>query len=170
MIHQGKRRNSNECFSAYGHEFTWEEMLWLTNWCFVRGVNMLSPHAFYYSVWGHRKDERPPDVGPNSPWWGDYKRYADYCRRLSWVNTDSRHVCPIAIVCASDELPWRAARVCFENQRDFNYLELRHILSRQDRQIIRHSMVCNRRHWKRGKGGVTEIFLIYQVVEPTSRI
>jgi hypothetical protein len=27
----------------------------------------------------------------------------------------------------NDHLPWRAAKVCFQNQRDFNYLEARHL-------------------------------------------
>lgn len=35
----------------------------------VRGVNLFIPHAFYYSIEGERKGERPPDVGPNSIWW-----------------------------------------------------------------------------------------------------
>jgi len=127
MIHLGRRRNSNECCGAYGHGLTWDEMKWLADWCFVRGVNLLYPHAFYYSVRGPRVDERPPDVGPNSPWWDRYRQYADHCRRMSWLNTDCEHVCSVAILGEADRLPWRAAKVCFEHQRDFNYLELRQL-------------------------------------------
>lgn len=127
MIHLGRRRNSNEYCGAYGHDFTFEEMKWLTNWLIVRGCNMLYPHAFYYSIRGPRIDERPPDVGPNSPWWNSYKPYADSCSRLCWLNTDSKHVCSLAILGRNDHLPWRAAKVCFQNQRDFNYIEARHL-------------------------------------------
>jgi len=127
MIHLGRRRNLNELCGAYGHGLTWEEMNWLADWCFVRGANFLVPHAFYYSVRGIRRDERPPDVGPNSPWWDRYPVYADRCRRLSWLNTDSRHICAVAILGASDHLPWQAAKILFEHQRDFNYLEERHL-------------------------------------------
>ncbi len=126
-LHLGRRRNSNECFGAYGHEFTWEEMKWLVDWCFVRGVNLLYPHAFFYSIRGPRKDERPPDVGPHSPWWDEYRPFADYVRRMSWLNTDGEHVCHIAILTESIHLPWAAAKICFQHQRDFNYLELRHL-------------------------------------------
>ena len=129
-LHGGRRRNSNECCGAYGHQLTWDEMCWLANWCAVRGVNLLFPHAFYYSVRGPRRDERPPDVGPNAPWWDRYKHHADACRRLSWLNTDSVHVCDIAILGKSDYLPWRPARACFLHQRDFNYLEERDLLDR----------------------------------------
>ena len=127
MIHLGRRRNSNECFGAFGHGFTWEEMKWIVDWCFVRGVNWLFPHAFYYSVRGPRWDERPPDVGPNAAWWGDYRPFADYCRRMCWLNTDSTHVCQIAILGEANRLPWDAAKICQQHQRDFNYLEMRHL-------------------------------------------
>ena len=128
MIHLERDRNSNELYGAYGHDLTFEEMVWLANWCFVRGQNFLMPHAFYYSIRGLRYDERPPDVGPNTDWWGnEYKSYADACRRLSWLNTGSKHVCDIAILGNSTYLPYRAAKACFQNQRDFNYLETRHL-------------------------------------------
>ena len=127
MIHTGGRRNANELCGAYGHGLTWEEMNWLADWCFVRGTNMLFPHAFYYSVRGIRWDERPPDVGPNNAWWGRYKSYADRCRRLCWLNTDSQHVCGVAILGKVDWLPWEPAKILFQQQRDFNYVEERHL-------------------------------------------
>ncbi|UCG57388.1 MAG: hypothetical protein JSU70_21285 [Phycisphaerales bacterium] len=127
MIHLGRRRNANEYCGAYGHNFTFEEMKWLTGWLVVRGCNMLIPHAFYYSVRGPRIDERPPDVGPNSPWWEQYKPFADACRRLCWLNTDSKHVCGLAILGLNDHLPGRAAKICFQHQRDFNYIEALHL-------------------------------------------
>jgi hypothetical protein len=125
MIHLNRSRNSNEFCGAYGPQTTFTEMKWLADWCLVRGVNLLIPHAFYYSVRGPRRDERPPQLGPNSPWWDSFKPFADHCRRLCWLNAESIHVCDIAILTGPDDSPWQAAKVCFENQRDFNYLELR---------------------------------------------
>jgi hypothetical protein len=127
-IHLRRRRNANECCGAYGHELTCDQMRWLADWCFVRGVNLLYPHAFYYSVRGPRRDERPPDVGPNSPWWSSYRDYADGCRRLSWLNLDSTHVCRVAILGESNHLAWQAAQVLQRRQIDFNYLEARHLM------------------------------------------
>ncbi len=127
MIHLGRRRNLNEYCGAFGHSFTFEEMKWLANWLLVRGCNMLVPHAFYYSIRGPRIDERPPDVGPNNTWWPQFKPFAQATSRLCWLNTDSTHVCDLAILGLNDWLPWRAAKVCFQNQRDFNYLEARHL-------------------------------------------
>lgn len=127
MVHLGRRRNANEYCGAYGHNFTFDEMRWLTHWLIVRGCNLLYPHAFYYSVRGPRIDERPPDVGPNSTWWNDYPGFARAVQRLCWLNTDSKQVCEIAILGRNDHLPWRAAKICYQNQRDFNYLEARHL-------------------------------------------
>lgn len=130
MVHLGRRRNLNEFCGAYGHNFTFEEMKWLAGWLLVRGCNLLVPHAFYYSVRGPRIDERPPDVGPNSSWWDRFAPFARACARNCWLNTDSRPVCRIAILGQSDRLPWRAAKVCFENQRDFHYLSLTDLQSK----------------------------------------
>ena len=127
MIHLGRRRNLNEYCGAFGHNFTFEEMKWLANWLLVRGCNLLVPHAFYYSIRGPRIDERPPDVGPHNTWWLQFKPFAQATSRLCWLNTDSTHVCGLAILGLNDWLPWRAAKVCFQNQRDFNYLEARHL-------------------------------------------
>ncbi|MBI4557140.1 MAG: hypothetical protein HY706_06105 [Candidatus Hydrogenedentes bacterium] len=128
--HYRRARNSNECFGAFGWNLTYDEMRWVTNWLLVRGVNLLYPHAFYYSVRGPRHDERPPDVGPHNVWWAGYKTYADYCRRLCWLLSESVHVCHFAILGAPSTLPWRAAKVMFETQHDFNYLDSETVLTK----------------------------------------
>lgn len=145
MIHTGRRRNLNEFCGAYGHELTWDEMNWLGNWLMVRGVNMLVPHAFYYSVRGPRRDERPTDVGLNASWWIKYKEHADFFKRLCWINTDSKPVCRVAILGKVNELPWRSAKVCFENQIDFHYLEERHLW--EDAQIYEHGIELSGMHY-----------------------
>jgi hypothetical protein len=146
MIHLGRRRNSNEYCGAYGHDFTFDEMKWLTNWLIVRGCNLLYPHAFYYSIRGPRIDERPPDVGPNSAWWDEYRPFADSVRRLCWLNTDSKHICGLAILGLNDHLPWRAAKACFQNQRDFNYLEARHLW--EDAQVDKDGIRIAGMHYR----------------------
>ena len=146
MIHLGRRRNLNEYCGAFGHNFTFEEMKWLTHWLIVRGCNLLIPHAFYYSIRGPRIDERPPDVGPNSPWWNDYKPFALASRRLCWLNTDSRHICELAILGRNDYLPWRPAKLCYQHQRDFNYLEARHLW--EDADVTKDGIRIRNMHYK----------------------
>ncbi|TMV44732.1 hypothetical protein FE783_31745 [Paenibacillus mesophilus] len=126
--HRGRRRNLNEvlgvCGKGNGWALTADDMKWYMDWLFVRGVNMLLPHAFYYSVDGPlRYKERPPDVGPNNIWWPHYKPFAVYMKRMSWLMTDSRNLTPVAVLCREDWLPWKIVKPLYEHQIEFNYLE-----------------------------------------------
>lgn len=127
--HSGRRRNSNECFGCCGPDgiswaFRADDMKWYLDWMFVRGVNLLYPHAFFYSLEGEKRyGERPPEVGPHNIWWKDYRSFSDYIKRMSWLMTDSVNTTPIAMLCEEDNLPWELARQLYRNQIEFNYLE-----------------------------------------------
>ncbi len=129
--HLGKRRNSNEVFGVCGKkgnpwDFTPSDMLWYLNYLFARGVNMIIPHAFYYSLrtpvqW----NERPPDAGPNHIIWNDYNLFSDYIKRLCMINTDSRNITNIAVLCEGSHMPYKQVIKLFENGIDFNYFDVR---------------------------------------------
>lgn len=127
--HRGKRRNGNECFACCGKDntqwsFSADDMKWYMDWLFVRGVNLLFPHAFFYSIDGPRRSgERPPDVGPNNIWWPYYKQVSDYIKRMSYFMTDSVNLAQVAILCEAHHLPWQIVKPLYENQIEFNYLE-----------------------------------------------
>ena len=133
--HYGRRRNSNECFGCcspapYHWSFTADDMKWYMDWLFVRGVNLLYPHAFFYSIDGEERfGERPPDVGPNNLFWPHYEKFADYVKRMCWLMTDSYNTTPIAILGEEAHLPWEPAKELFEKQIEFNYLEDNLLLS-----------------------------------------
>src|SRR5690625_7776347 len=87
-------------------------MKWYMDWLLVRGVNLMCPHAFYYSIDGDRRSqERPPDVGPNNHWWPFYKQFAQYMKRLSWLMTDSTNITTVAVLCEADHLRSEERRV-----------------------------------------------------------
>jgi hypothetical protein len=127
--HRGKRRNGNECFACCGKNkvewaFSADDMKWYMDWLFVRGVNLLIPHAFFYSIDGPRRiGERPPDVGPNNIWWPYYNQISDYIKRMSYLMTDSVNQAQVAVLCNGHELPYRIVKSLYENQIEFNYLE-----------------------------------------------
>lgn len=123
MVHSGRRFNSNEFGGGYGEQTTFEEIRWLAWWCISRGVNLLIPHAFFYSVRGHRRDDAPPQIGPHSSYWDDFRPFAEASARLCWINSDSRQVCDVAILVQGDRCLWAAARACLQHQVDFNYLD-----------------------------------------------
>ena len=113
--HDRRRFNANEVYGAYGWQLTMDEMKWVADWLLVRGVNLLYPHAFYYSVRDYRALERPPDLGPHNTWWPHYGLFADYTARLCGLLTDSRQVCEVAVLCANGAVPWRAAKWLHQN-------------------------------------------------------
>lgn len=126
--HRGRRRNLNEFLGVCSKDSAWSlspgDMKWYMDWLLVRGVNLMCPHAFYYSIDGDRRSqERPPDVGPNNHWWPFYKQFAQYMKRLSWLMTDSTNITTVAVLCEADHLPWKITKPLFENQVEFNYLE-----------------------------------------------
>ncbi len=125
--HLGRRRNANECFGVCNREnipwyFTAGDMKWYIDWLGQRGVNLFVPHAFFYSVLGQRKGERPPDVGPNNIWWKHYRRFSDYFKRLSWLMTDSVNGAKVAVLCDNNKVPYEEIACLYENQIEFNYL------------------------------------------------
>ncbi|MBP3571889.1 MAG: hypothetical protein J6M42_08015 [Clostridia bacterium] len=126
--HRGKRRNGNECFGVCGHRddpyaFERADMKWYLDWLFARGCNLIIPHAFYYSLRDARKDERPPEVGMHSVFWGEYKEISDYIKRCCALNTDCINITDIAVLCTERELPDGAVRALYQHQVEFNYLE-----------------------------------------------
>lgn len=126
--HHLRRRNANECFGCCGPEgvqwaFSMDDMKWYMDYLFVRGVNLLYPHAFFYSLRDGRGGERPPDVGLNNLWWPHYRRISTYMKRMSWLMTDSVNQARVAVLCEEDRIPWRECIPLWENQIEFNYLE-----------------------------------------------
>ncbi len=127
--HRGRRRNLNECFACGGKDsiewsFNADDMKWTMDWLFIRGVNMLVPHAFFYSLDGERRfGERPPDVGFNNIWWKHYDTISDYIKRMCFMMTDSVNTTSIAVLCRADSLPVDTVKPLYENQIEFNYLE-----------------------------------------------
>lgn len=125
--HRQLRRNLNECFGVCGIQGGWtlsaDNMKWYLDWLFARGVNLIVPHAFYYSIRGERRDERPPDVGPNNIWWSEYASFSRYIKRMSWLLTDSMNSAYTAILAGAEYLPWQIAKPLYEQQIEFNYLE-----------------------------------------------
>lgn len=125
--HLGRRRNANECFGVcYRDKIPWYmtagDMKWYIDWLGLRGVNFYIPHAFYYSVEGERKGERPPDVGPNNIWWKHYRRFSDYMKRLSYLMTGTVNGAEIAVLCDNNNVPYEEIACLYENQVEFNYL------------------------------------------------
>lgn len=149
--HLGRRRNANECFGVcYRDRIPWYmtagDMKWYIDWLGLRGVNLYIPHAFYYSVAGERKGERPPDVGPNNIWWSHYKLFSDYMKRLSYLMTDSVNGAQVAVLCDNNQVPYEEIACLYENQIEFNYLPAALL----EQAEVREGRVCIRDYAYKG--------------------
>ncbi len=65
-----------------------------TNMIAAWGANLFIPHAFNYN---RNRIEWPPDWFYHQPWWKYFRTYADYTRRLSFMNDGGRHVAGILL-------------------------------------------------------------------------
>lgn len=73
------------------------DLKWLTDFHCVNGVNLLAPHAFYYSIQGFRKFECPPGEFYQSPFWPYYRALSDYAGRLCAILREGQHLADLAL-------------------------------------------------------------------------
>ncbi|MHC4441419.1 MAG: glycosyl hydrolase [Planctomycetota bacterium] len=146
----GKNRVISETYGAYSWTLTFEDMREILNWQAVRGVNLLCPHACYYSVKGPRKYDAPPDLFLHNFWKPYFHTYADYCGRLSYIASRGSHVADVAVLYPvsgiRDSGPpdmfkrlddmykkfEQVSDVLLEHQRDFNYIPESALIAKND--------------------------------------
>lgn len=132
--HARRSRNLNEVFGCCGPAgnqwaFTVSDMKWYLDWLFIRGCNLIVPHAFFYSIAGKRQDERAPDVGPHNLWWPYFGQLSDFIKRMSFMMSDQVNTTNIAIIVEIAHLPYEQVELLYQNQIEFNYLEDRYLLA-----------------------------------------
>ena len=93
----GSPRVLSETYALSGWELTLQEMKRWVDYQYVRGVNMLVPHAFYCSIEGDRNTECPPSEFYQNPYWKYFKYYSDYTNRASYIFSQGKHRCHIAL-------------------------------------------------------------------------
>ncbi len=91
VAHQmGKKQILTESFALCGHNVSFEELRWLLESQFVRGVNLLCPHLEGYSLRGIRKRDYPPAMYYQQPWWKEYSSFIDELTRIGVLLTDGK--------------------------------------------------------------------------------
>ena len=94
---RGKNRVLSESFAVYGWDLTFAQMKWITDYQYVRGVNALSPMAFYSDAGGPRKIGTMSDQFLTNPLWQHYREYADYVGRLGALLTIGKPVVEVGV-------------------------------------------------------------------------
>jgi hypothetical protein len=78
----GKPHALCECFHSIGWGMTIQDMKWQIDWLVLHGVDILTPHAFYYTTNALAKHDAPPSCFFQQPYWADMGQLCDYVRRL----------------------------------------------------------------------------------------
>ncbi|MGQ9454807.1 MAG: glycosyl hydrolase [Armatimonadota bacterium] len=102
-----KKTVISETYGCAGWGLSLERMKCIVDWQYSLGINMLCPHAMFYSIEGFRKWDAPPSHN-HTTGWKFYKRFADYVARLSYLLTQGQHVSKIAVY-----YPLREFRKCY---------------------------------------------------------
>ncbi|MBL7130474.1 MAG: hypothetical protein ISS45_03590 [Candidatus Omnitrophica bacterium] len=94
-----KKRVSCEIFGATGWAFPTWKMKRDADWAFLLGANMLIPHAFFYTVKGVTQlNDYPPSLFTPQPYWEEFKLFADYLKRCSYILANSKRISNIALL------------------------------------------------------------------------
>jgi hypothetical protein len=94
--HYGREAAITETYGCAGWGLSFENMKRIADWQYSLGLNMLCPHAVFYSIEGFRKSDAPPSEN-HMAGWKHYRRFADYIGRLSYALRQGHHVAKIAL-------------------------------------------------------------------------
>ena len=79
------RATITETNGVYGFGLTFEQMRWVTDYQYQRGVNLYAPMDYGYSCEDGRLYRTLSHLGPGNPLWRNYDEFAGYVGRLSSV-------------------------------------------------------------------------------------
>ena len=81
----GKEGALTETFALSGWDVTFSDLKWLVDWQFMYGVTLLCQHLEGYTIRGFRKNDYPPCMFYQSPWWRDYRIFNDTVARTGAI-------------------------------------------------------------------------------------
>ncbi len=133
----GKKRVAAEALGSGGYTIPLEEYRYGFSMLGVYGVNSFIPHLFHYSM---ERPENQADWAPSwfyqNPYWKYFKPLANYAQRISYMLSQGKHMCKVAVVYpltqawlggyttpASDEYYREIQRVLIDNHIDYDVID-----------------------------------------------
>ncbi len=87
----------SESFAVYGYSLTPEQMRWVADYQFVRGINYLAPMALYYETSGGRFIGTMSHLGRGNPLWDSFASFTDHCAVMSAAVRASDLIADVAV-------------------------------------------------------------------------
>lgn len=133
---QGKPWIVTESFCVYGNGLTPAEMKWVTDFQYVRGVNLMTMGAYPLSTRDHYMGTQRPAFGPFNPQWKYMDLYHTYTARMSYLLSRGRPDVHTAVYYPIRDI-WakgphqkavgasldRLAQYLLERQADFDFVD-----------------------------------------------
>ncbi len=85
----------SESYGVGGHAMGLESMQVATFWQMALGVTVISQHAAFYSMRAERKEDCPPVIGWQEPYWKFARPHIDSISRTSWLLSQGRRRCNV---------------------------------------------------------------------------
>lgn len=95
---QGRKRVLCEIFGGDGWATSPEKYKNVINWAQATGINFINPHASHLSLKGLRKRDFPNSHFEQQPWWKHYEKLSEYVSRLSYLNSQGKHVPQVGLL------------------------------------------------------------------------
>ena len=93
----GTRFTLSESFCVYGNGLTPAQMKWLTDYQYIRGVNLLVVGCYPLSTRDHHMTGERPHFGPMNPLWDHLAGYHAYVARLGYALSVGRPLLTTAL-------------------------------------------------------------------------
>jgi len=87
-----------EGYHSLGWGATPELLMFATRENYLYGCNLLCLHGLYYSTYGSFWEWAPPCYHFRMPYWNHMEVFLGYFDRLSYLMSQGRHVCDVAVV------------------------------------------------------------------------
>lgn len=88
----GRKRVLSEMWGCSGHNVSFEELRWITDWQAVNGINLVCPHLTLYSMRGCRKKDYPPTLSYHQPYWPQMRLLSDTIARTMALTSEGELV------------------------------------------------------------------------------
>ncbi len=105
----GKPYSLTEAFAGYGWDLSYGEVIEVTDWLMENGVDIIVPHAFFYTTEGEeqREDYPPSFFFQNEELWSHMKEYVEYVN----YNSKKTKASKLSIVNYPVSMAWRAFNI-----------------------------------------------------------
>lgn len=87
----------SESFAVYGYSLTPEQMRWVADYQFLRGINYMAPMALYYDTSGGHWIATMSLLGEGNPLWDGFSSFADHCATMSAAVRGSSEIADVAV-------------------------------------------------------------------------